>query len=200
MTPRRRWRRTNRPQTPRNSLLRSDFPAIAPNTRLKKSPDVLNVRRGCCDLSDVGAVIPPHRLYSARAPIHPKRPYGLTRPVVPPDGSFISGTGFLEEAASCAAPRRLADRKLPSGCVTRRYFPRLFERQFSSVALRNAAMLPCSLTVDRADNSVFLRVFFDCRALRSSTHWTTRKFSTEYPCHVQLIRLGCVCVRLSLTG
>jgi uncharacterized repeat protein (TIGR03809 family) len=28
-------------------------------------------------------------LYSARAPIHPKRPYGLTRPVVPPDGSLI---------------------------------------------------------------------------------------------------------------
>jgi hypothetical protein len=39
----------------------------------------------------VGAVIPPQRLYLARAPIHPKRPYGLTRPVVPPDGSFVLG-------------------------------------------------------------------------------------------------------------
>ena len=40
---------------------------------------------------NVGAVIPPQELYLARAPIHPKRPYGLTRPVVPPDGSFILG-------------------------------------------------------------------------------------------------------------
>jgi uncharacterized repeat protein (TIGR03809 family) len=31
-------------------------------------------------------------------------------------------------------------------------------------------------------------------------HWTFGKFSTEYPCHVQLIRCGCVCVRFSLTG
>ena len=31
----------------------------------------------------------PSRLYLARAPIHPKRPYSLTRPVVPPDGSFV---------------------------------------------------------------------------------------------------------------
>jgi hypothetical protein len=34
----------------------------------------------------------PSRLYPARAPIHPKRPYGLTRPVVPPDGSFVLGS------------------------------------------------------------------------------------------------------------
>ena len=32
----------------------------------------------------------------ARAPIHPKRPYGLTRPVVPPDGSFVFGDAFAQ--------------------------------------------------------------------------------------------------------
>jgi len=47
---------------------------------------------------NVGAVIPPHRLYSARAPIHPKRPYSLTRPVVPPDGSFLFSIVFRPEA------------------------------------------------------------------------------------------------------
>src|SRR6516165_3011159 len=36
-----------------------------------------------------GSGNPSPQLYSARAPIHPKRPYGLTRPVVPPDGSLI---------------------------------------------------------------------------------------------------------------
>ena len=30
--------------------------------------------------------------------------------------------------------------------------------------------------------------------------WTAKKFSTEYPRHVQLIRLGCVCVRFSPYG
>ncbi|PJG57083.1 hypothetical protein CVM73_01340 [Bradyrhizobium forestalis] len=55
----------------------------------------------------MGAVIPPHQSYQARAPIHPKRPYGSTRPVVPPDGSFLFraflsevDTGSREENAS----------------------------------------------------------------------------------------------------
>jgi hypothetical protein len=40
----------------------------------------------------VGAAIPPHRGRIRREPIHPQRPYGLTRPAVPPDGSFVVGT------------------------------------------------------------------------------------------------------------
>jgi len=45
----------------------------------------------------------------------------LTRPVVPPDGSFIFGTCFLEEAASRAAPRGLAGRRLSVGPRDARY-------------------------------------------------------------------------------
>src|SRR6202795_2303225 len=37
-------------------------------------------------------------------------------------------------------------------------------------------------------------------ALNTVAYWTTQKFSTEYPCHIELIRLGCVCVRFSLYG
>jgi hypothetical protein len=36
----------------------------------------------------VGAVIPPHRLYSARAPIHPKRPIWLDPSGCPPGRVF----------------------------------------------------------------------------------------------------------------
>ena len=32
------------------------------------------------------------------------------------------------------------------------------------------------------------------------SHWTRKKFSTKYYCRVQLIRVGCVCVRLSFYG
>lgn len=35
---------------------------------------------------------------------------------------------------------------------------------------------------------------------RTVTDWTKKKFSTEYLCHVQLIRPGCVCVRFSPCG
>ena len=57
--------------------------------RLKKLTAALNAQRACSDTMHVGAETPSPWLYPARAPIHPKRPYGLTRPVVPPDGSFI---------------------------------------------------------------------------------------------------------------
>jgi hypothetical protein len=67
----------------------------------------------------------------------------LTRPVVFLDGSFISGTGFLKEAASRAAPRGLADRRLPFVGVTRDVSWCLPKRN-NRGALRNAAMLPCS--------------------------------------------------------
>src|SRR5437016_13835351 len=91
MTPRRRWRRTNRPQTPRNRLLRRDFCGNRPEHKVKKIARRFERSAKVLRLIHVGAGIPSHRLYSARAPIHPKRPYGLTRPVVPPDGSFVLG-------------------------------------------------------------------------------------------------------------
>ena len=98
MTPRHRWRRTNRPQTPRNSLLRRDFCGNRPEHKVKKIARRFERSARVLRPIYVGAVIPPHRLYSARAPIHPKRPYGLTRPVVPPDGSFLFSTAFRSKA------------------------------------------------------------------------------------------------------
>src|SRR5437016_1628639 len=119
MTPRRRWRRTNRPQTPRNRLLRRDFCGNRPEHKVKKIARRFERSAKVLRLIYVGAVIPPHRLYSARAPIHPKRPYGLTRPVVPPDGSFISGTGFVgrSRAAWACGPQTFR-----SPAWTARYF------------------------------------------------------------------------------
>jgi len=56
-------------------------------------------------------------------------------------------------------------------CVT---FPKIIDGYF-----RNTVTLPCGLTVDGADNSVFVRVFAMIARSRSYTHWTTKKFSTE---------------------
>ena len=155
MTPRRRWLQTNRPQTQPNSLLHSDFRGNRPDTRSKKSADVLNVRRGCCDLLMWERLSLPIGCIRRERPSTPSAPYSLTRPVVPPDGSFIFGTDFLKEAA----PRRgLPTADFPFVCVTRDIFWCLFERNDRG-ALRNAAMLPCSLTVKGADNSVLVRVF-----------------------------------------
>ena len=81
---------------------------------------------------NVGAVIPPHRLYSARAPIHPKRPYGLTRPVVPPDGSFLFSMLFVPELFSFQ--RLYASGRAP-------FFPNRRRKNFpSSAQRRHAAM------------------------------------------------------------
>src|SRR4051794_5853195 len=100
---------------------------------------------------NVGAVIPPHRLYSARAPIHPKRPYGLTRPVVPPDGSFLFSAFFLRKCHALTAsggPRQAAHlgvgQPLQLRCEPK-----------AKAGVSNAAMLPCGLTVERANNPVF---------------------------------------------
>ena len=141
MTPRHRWHRTNRLQTPRNSVLGRDFPGNHPEQKVKKIAGRFERSARVLRLIDVGAVIPPHRLYSARAPIHPKRPYGLTRPVVPPDGSFISGTGFLKEAALRAAPRGLADRRLSVGLSDARDIAGVFPNQM--IEARFAMRLCC---------------------------------------------------------
>src|SRR5690348_3580860 len=68
------------------------FANFSITTTLRNSNDIFERRERLARPNLVGAIIPPHRrLYSARAPIHPKRPYGSTRPVVPPDGSFAFG-------------------------------------------------------------------------------------------------------------
>jgi len=120
----------------------------------------------------VGAVIPPHRLYSARAPIHPKRPYGLTRPVVPPDGSFIFGTCFLKEAALRAAPRGLADRRLSVRLRDARYFPVSSRTKWSR---RVSQCVHAAVQLD-GEGRWRLRIcagFLDRGAVRSSTGWTS---------------------------
>ena len=66
-------------------LPRSKFRRNFPSQKLKKSRGGFE-RRGdpCRDATVCGSGYPsPSRLYSARAPIHPKRPYGLTCPVAP---------------------------------------------------------------------------------------------------------------------
>src|SRR3954452_12519752 len=121
MTPCRRWRRRNRPQTPQNSLLRRDFFGKRSKQKVKKIAWRFERSARVLRLINVGAVIPPRRLYSARAPIHPKRPYSLTRPVVPPDGSFIFGTRFLGETAPFAVPRKPLDTRFSFACVIRNF-------------------------------------------------------------------------------
>ena len=116
----------------------------SPRARIKKIGRRFERSARVLRLIDVGAVIPPHRLYSARAPIHPKRPYSLTRPVVPPDGSFLFSSVFL------ATPTDQSKRRAP-------IFSELPPAK-SPHRLRNAAMLLCGLTVDRANNPVFVRV------------------------------------------
>src|ERR1700712_2897444 len=69
---------------------------MSPEEKVKKIDRPFERPAKLLRLMNVGAVIPPHRLYSARAPIHPKRPYSLTRPVVPPDGSFLFSTHFRQ--------------------------------------------------------------------------------------------------------
>jgi hypothetical protein len=75
----------------------------------------------------VGAEPASQRLYSARAPIHPKRPYGLTRPVVPPDGSFRFGDISRDDLQrhdavvrlNCAAPETPYDYGPHNYCLSR---------------------------------------------------------------------------------
>src|SRR4051812_10246302 len=97
---------------------------------------------------NVGAVIPPHWLYTARAPIHPKRPYGLTRPVVPPDGSFHFSTPFSGNVFNDGIKSRAArgDAALPA---------------LVPAAACNAAMLRLGLTGLGANNAVTTRVSRD---------------------------------------
>src|SRR5690349_8852838 len=50
-------------------------------------------------------------------------------------------------------------------------------------------MLPRGLTVNGAGNPVLVRVCSITACAVAAAHWTTRKFSTEYPYCIELIRL-----------
>jgi hypothetical protein len=70
------------------AALRSDFSEIAPEQIVKKFASRFERPPSLLRLMNVGAVIPPHRLYPARAPIHPKRPYGFDPSGCPPGRVF----------------------------------------------------------------------------------------------------------------
>jgi len=98
----------------------------------------------------VGAVIPPHRGCIRReAPIHPKRPYSLTRPVVPPGRVFRFWRYFTQHDVR--------------------------GRKLKSPPPRNAAMPVCRLTVDRKENPGVSTAF--CRHMASGrgARWTKLK-------------------------
>lgn len=59
-----------------------------------------------------------------------------------------------------------------------------------------AAMSAPGLTVEGAEKSGQLRL----SAVPAIPRWTIKTFSTKYYCRVQLIRVGCVCVRFSFYG
>ena len=174
MTPRRRWRRTNRPQTPRNSLLRSDFPANRPEQRVKKIAGRFERSARVLRLIDVGAVIPPHRLYSARAPIHPKRPYGLTRPVVPPDGSFIFGRCFRSKQLRMRRSRKPPATRFLSACRNIQFYRALG-------ATRSCCR--AGLTVDECDNPVFMRALSHACGYMASRTGQRKSFPQNIHCH-----------------
>ena len=183
MIPHLRCHRMIRPQTPPIAPWRADFRQSGPVEKVKKTARRFERLPRVLRLINVGAVIPPHRLYSARAPIHPKRPYSLTRPVVPPDGSFIFDTHF---------PRRPVSDAVPGGALTfcLRYLARLAWR------LGHAATLVRSLR----GQAVVLRICLIESRSRASHSGQVQCYPQNDDCHIQLIRLGCVCVRLSPTG
>jgi hypothetical protein len=130
------WRPKSRPQTKPTAPPRNNFrPRLLPK-KLKKSLGDLNVWRPFCDQDRWEWLSLPIEAVFGASAHPPKRPYGLTRPVVPPDGSFvfarISGTSALRN------PPRPTDLR--------------------SARLRNPAMPLSRLTVDREENPGFLRI------------------------------------------
>src|SRR6185295_4247588 len=79
---------------------------------LKKSPTVLNVRQGVATYM-CGSGYPPIGCIRRERPSTPSAPYSLTRPVVPPDGSFIFGAGFSQGRFRFATPWGCCGSKTP---------------------------------------------------------------------------------------
>ena len=119
----------------------------------------------------------PIEAVTARAPIHPKRPYGLTRPVVPPDGSFVSGAYFGRQPRRC-----------PANC------------QLSYLADCGPRMLRCGPTAARAENPATLRLSVDCMASDRAAWLDNEKFSTKYRLSRLIDLSRCVRVRFSPYG
>jgi hypothetical protein len=83
------WRRKSRPQTKPTAPPRNNFrPKLLPK-KLKKSLGDLNVWRPFRDQDRWEWLSLPIEAVFGASAHPPQRPYGLTRPVVPPDGSFV---------------------------------------------------------------------------------------------------------------
>src|SRR5260221_1489318 len=84
------WHRTSRPSAKPVAPPRNSFPSKSPAKKVKKIARPLELRRPFPRPTAVGAGIPPHPGCIRRErPSTPSAPYGLTPPVVPPDGSFV---------------------------------------------------------------------------------------------------------------
>jgi hypothetical protein len=81
-------------------LPRNEFQAIAPELKVKKIADCFERSARVLRLIFVGAVIPPIGCIRRERPSTPSAPYSLTRPVVPPDGSFHFLARIFRKAAS----------------------------------------------------------------------------------------------------
>jgi hypothetical protein len=111
-------------ETPGNSAVRAIYPRVAtgasenrtPTTTLvlhktqcrevKINPITLNAGLPLSDQLHVGAEIPPHSYIRRERPSTPSAYMALTRPVVPPDGSFIfGGKRRVASAALVTTPR-----------------------------------------------------------------------------------------------
>ena len=92
------WFRTNRPRPNRPSLPRNKLARSTNRSSViqKNRVTALNVGWPLRDQNRVGAEIPSPQLYSARAPIHPKRPYGFDPSGCPPGRVFHFGALFNE--------------------------------------------------------------------------------------------------------
>ena len=136
-------------------LRRSEFQAIAGELKVKKIARRVERSARLLRLKYVGAVIPPIGCIRRERPSTPSAPYSLTRPVVPPDGSFIFGADFRKPLRT-PTPCRLAARRAPSICGGALIFSCVFQTETAEARSRNAAMLPRGLTVDRANYCGFL--------------------------------------------
>ncbi len=115
------WRPTSRPPAKPRSPRRAIILALrkSPAKKVKKIAGRFERAATPAATNICGSGNPsPTRLYPARAPIHPKRPYSLTRPVVPPDGSFVFG-GMSGGSTKRNRPVRIADGRRPQGSPCR---------------------------------------------------------------------------------
>ena len=84
---------------------------------------------------NVGAVIPPSGYIRRERPSTPSAHMALTRPVVPPDGSFIFGRDFLNKLRGIRVVRTGGGRPVTGAGVTREISGAHSQRGHSAVWL-----------------------------------------------------------------